>query len=675
LDDNIAFLENGSLDIWGEPLRFDEIKRLIGNPEVTLASHVDLGMVELDMNNQMWPTGDPNNKFYKPSSVQANQSLMFRRAVACLVDRDELVSSSQYFGGYAYRMDVPIPPQQSAYFDMVNYTVSGLIYNYNFTRAQQFLDAAGFTMLPSGWRQDPTTPSVAMKPITFVIPQDDLRLVRFGQALTDRLESIRIPVNTIIGPTGMCYEHVATYDYNLYIGKWSFSTVPTQYYDLYSSDNYYGPMVGPSPNYVGFCNNGTLFGTGHADAEGFDYWARKVKYPATENDAMIAARTAGYLFLKFCPVIPLLCEKVVQAYRTGLAGVINSDGYGVDNRATFSIMSNPTNPVINYGIKGDPAHLNLNVITSGISEAESPSFVGPAPKVLNMLYDSLMIANPWTLESECWLAQNYSVGSWDATSKGGDVDSTYVNFTIRPDVYWHRNDTPGRSFDIFDINFTFSFMKAVYDDAVWNQPLRGDHKHEMAMSIVGNLRALDHCTVYSATNTTSIYFLGKSSWALQWAGCIPMVNREIWSLLWNTADPNWSEHVRNYDPTSTDLNANGLPDLSEDGTTRCTFSYGINEEGLKRYYSSVNHYGINEEGIKSMMLSGMFHGAGDVNRDGIINILDLSFMARALGTDSSMPHGTNWAQYNPDCDFDGNEVINLYDLTLATTNYGKTISS
>jgi len=70
----------------------------------------------------------------------------------------------------------------------------------------------------------------------------------------------------------------------------------------------------------------------------------------------------------------------------------------------------------------------------------------------------------------------------------------------------------------------------------------------------------------------------------------------------------------------------------------------------------------------------MFHtGAGDVNKDDVVSILDLSLMARSLGTNSNMTAGTGWGMYNIDCDLDVSEFVDLKDLTTVTSNYGKTM--
>lgn len=57
----------------------------------------------------------------------------------------------------------------------------------------------------------------------------------------------------------------------------------------------------------------------------------------------------------------------------------------------------------------------------------------------------------------------------------------------------------------------------------------------------------------------------------------------------------------------------------------------------------------------------------DLNKDGVINMLDLWFVARAF---HSKPGDQNW---NPNVDLDGNGVINIIDLTLVALQYGKTL--
>jgi len=64
---------------------------------------------------------------------------------------------------------------------------------------------------------------------------------------------------------------------------------------------------------------------------------------------------------------------------------------------------------------------------------------------------------------------------------------------------------------------------------------------------------------------------------------------------------------------------------------------------------------------------------GDVNGDGVVNAQDLGYMARSIFMNSSDPHGTDWGQYNPCCDLNNDGVVDLFDLAVTTTNYGKVI--
>lgn len=64
---------------------------------------------------------------------------------------------------------------------------------------------------------------------------------------------------------------------------------------------------------------------------------------------------------------------------------------------------------------------------------------------------------------------------------------------------------------------------------------------------------------------------------------------------------------------------------------------------------------------------------GDVDRDNDVDIADLSFIARALGTDPDWPHGTGWDEWNSDCDINDDDKVDISDLTIAGKNYGSTV--
>ena len=61
----------------------------------------------------------------------------------------------------------------------------------------------------------------------------------------------------------------------------------------------------------------------------------------------------------------------------------------------------------------------------------------------------------------------------------------------------------------------------------------------------------------------------------------------------------------------------------------------------------------------------MFHEVGDVNRDGYINIIDLSLTAISYFCFEGEPC------YNPDADLNCDHIIDMRDIALVGYHYGE----
>lgn len=61
---------------------------------------------------------------------------------------------------------------------------------------------------------------------------------------------------------------------------------------------------------------------------------------------------------------------------------------------------------------------------------------------------------------------------------------------------------------------------------------------------------------------------------------------------------------------------------------------------------------------------------GDVDFDGIVNLEDVKMVKAQLGSDTSRRWGTGAGEYNPDCDFNGNGVIDEYDVRVVEAMFG-----
>lgn len=614
-------LDDGMLDIGDWPLSKEWIDEWALKPEkITMREYIGMDMYQIDMNNQKWPTGSETSKFYDPEDEQSVKSLEFRKAIAHLTDRDAIVRD--VLRNYGYRLDLPILPTQSDYMDMALYGSLGLIYDYNKTRAIEILDAAGFVDADeNGIRNNPTTGN-DLEPLKFYIQMYDPKRRRTGEMLTAELESVGVPVYSIIAERTTIPpipRRIIPYECNLYTGGWSLDTIPDQYYDLYSSYTYLGPDTGWSLNYPGFCNHE------------FDEWALKVKYSATVEEAKEAAVECGKIFLQYCPVIPLWSSKAVKAYKTGWTGVVNNAGCGIDNYYTFLNMYKGDDSVIDYGFKSDIEY--LNVVSSEWYWDH---------KVLDLIYDSLLGTNPFNLAStEHFIAQSYSVNFWNSTY---DPEAIVVTFKIRDNVKWHGDNA---TLTIEDVSFSFKYTYKCGLVNAWHFPLITD----MNRTHIVNSTAIE------------IYFNHKNAWAVQLAGELPIIRKSIWE----NVDP---EYVRCYEPAYGDINGNGVTDLKEDGTGAWiyddySFCNWIKLEGYDKYY-------LTQTFIENRLKIMFHYYAGDINENGVVNILDLAFIVKALGTNSThYPHGIDWDEYNPDCDLDQNGKVDALDLSVVTTNYDR----
>lgn len=596
---------------------------------------LSLGLWLIDMNNQQWPLGAKG--FYDPGNINHNRSREFRKAVAYLIDRDSIVRD--ILEGYSVRADLPLSPYLSDCIDMPLYRSMDIIYDYNKAKAAGVLDVAGFVDTDSdGIRNDPTTGD-NLEPLMFYVRMDYPHRRQAGEMLAAELESLGVPVNLIVAEKIVCYKNVMVlYDYHLYTGGWSLlSIIPDQYYDLYSSYKYWAPM-GWSMNYPGFLNHE------------FDVWAEETKYPATFEDAYTAAKECGRVFLENCPVVPMYFDLNVYAYGTGWQGKINNIDFSLNNYWSFLNMHRVADDRIDWGFRNDIKKLNF----FKLYYTDNPWT--PDWRILDLIYDSMLGYNPFNIaNTECIMADSFRVETWDSTAYAdGDPNATKVIFNLRnngthPIAKWHYDNA---SITIEDVWFSFNFTLShgpPFMGAPWENP---------------GVPVREHVHIINAT-AIEIPFIERFVWAVEWVGRLPIIRKSIW------------EHVPGgnpygYDPVTDDKNGNGVIDLKEDGCGPWTFD----EYNPGNYIAlkAFDQYYLTQTYIESRLAEMFRFNYGDVDESGAVGIRDLSYMQRALGTQQAVdPIGTDWDEYNPNCDLDQDGKVDATDLSITTTHFGETI--
>jgi len=642
-------LPKDKVDLWQTPPY---------NSYIELKDYSDIGLYEVDINNQRWPTGvteprtlDPATGTYKhwfgTNEPWDTKAAEFRKGIAHLANKDKWITD--ILKGYGHRLDTMVPIGALAgYTDYADLQAKGLIYPYDPVKAAAIFDAAGFTQgTTPNPDYDPATPGSAqflrtdpryggdLQELVFYIRMDDVLRRDMGRDLTAQLRKAGIRVNAIETDRTVCFNNVMVlYDYHLYTGGWGVSAdVPNTLHGLYHSSQYWG---GQASTYYG--------GTGwSANYPGFvdaihDAWAEQGKYGGTFSAVKEGGLKAQERAAELVHVIPAYDRAAVKAVKKGWSGVINFRGAGPDNGYSFlngiNTVNTPQNPAddeIDWGFKSTLS--GPNPVTS--------EWVWDA-WVVGLIYDSMIGRNPYDLSME----YGFAAESWSF-----DPATKSALFKLRSGNTFHNGDpvTPE------DIKFSLEFQKAAGPGVAWGYSEVEPITHVDTQIDDPTLGPMD----------VKVYFSEASYWAVHWAGFSIILNHNIWMA--QNAAKGWGyvrgmtdfnaftnrQMVRNYNPWLEDVDNDGQTDFQEDGSGPWMFT-GYAPSGPISAATSISFVAktdyILPQTAVSSFLSWAFHMIGDVDENGVIDGTDGYAIQKAIGTDKNYPWGTGWDMYNPATD-------------------------
>ena len=497
-----AALKAGEIDFlqWG--LTYEQYVDAVEDPTIQLAGFAENGKYEIDINNNYTIADFPGVR-------SPTNDLRFRQALAHMVDKDWLVNV--VVGGFGSRNDVPLAAPQSGY---GNESCMGdnYPYPYDMAAAAALLNAAGFTdtddpdttrNYPADWPGRPGRPN--LDPIKVCVRNDHDPRLQMGRALCDNMRALDIPVNQIEDTSPNLHPIVMTdMNYHLYTGGWILGVRPTYLYGLYNSINWYpdgsdyvtGMDSSNSPNYPDL------------DAATDDI------YYAKDIDMFKAAiKTAtGLIVCDYCITIELYSAKSWWAYSKNLVGVVNMEGYGLENTYTFLNAKKCDNPATPQDESQEPIRMGTINPAHDLNILYSMWYFDYA--VLDRVFTVLLATNPYNLAIDNpWVAQDWEVTKWydpqDMKNK------TKVTFWIRKDVFWHAPVTgmEVRQFTAHDVEFTI-WYNYIFDDS-WQW---------------GNFKDVHHTKIIDDF-TIEVYFDEESMWFVYAAGYPLLPKNEYLPLL------------------------------------------------------------------------------------------------------------------------------------------------
>jgi hypothetical protein len=347
------------------------------------------------------------------------------------------------------------------------------------------------------------------------------------------------------------------YDYHIYTGGWLLSADVDFLYWLWASAMYFGGNatshyngIGWSLNYEGFCT------------PEFDTQANTILTATTAAQVKTAALIAQEVMQKYCHSNPLWCSAAFKAYRTGWEGVLNMEGFGVNNGWSFMNMYKAGDDTIDYGFK---------------SNLEGPQVITSEwywdHEVTDYCYDGLIGLNPYNFAEDVgFLAESWETG---VTATG-----MYCKFNLVDGATFHD----GSPVTAYDVAFSSIFPRDCGTGVCWYISSVFYHDYVEIQSIPSGVPSHPDIRVDAslAADEIKVYLNVQTYFGLHWAGGVPILNSKMWlaansnyGWLWpsTTFDTTNRYLVRDYHPWEHDIydastggvGSDGIYDFSQDG--------------------------------------------------------------------------------------------------------------
>jgi ABC-type transport system substrate-binding protein len=426
------------------------------NPDLQLASYAENGMMEFDINNNYTiPT--------YPGVRSPTNDLSFRQAIACCVDRDWI--TNEVCGGFAEAIYCPICAPQKGFGNESCCFEETYPYPFDMDAAAAYLAADGWEDLepdgtlnyPEGWDGAPGRPN--MDPIVVYCRSDhDHRLVA-GRALCDNMRALGIAVDQREETSDITSVVVMDdRNYNIYTGGWSLGRRPTYLYGLFHESQWF---EGGS-NYITGMNASNL-----PNYPDLDEVLMHVRYPVTIEEFQDAVKEAsGKITCDYCINLPLWSYVSWWAYKKTLVGIVNMDGYGLENTYTFLSAKKCDDPATPGDESQDPIRMGTIHAPKDLNVLYATWYYDYA--VLDRVFSYLLSVNPYNLAiDQPWIAQDWEVTTW--YDPHDDEEKSKVTYWIRKDVWWHAPETGEVVYqmDANDVEFSIWYIANYPDCWVW----------------------------------------------------------------------------------------------------------------------------------------------------------------------------------------------------------------
>jgi ABC-type transport system substrate-binding protein len=365
-----------------------------------------------------------------------------------------------------------------------------------------------------------------------------------------------------------------------------------------------------------------------------------VKFSLDTDDIETAAKACQELLYDTSPGVAkdnvtlsymlLYSRSYFNVFGTDVTGAVKSPGYGSDNGWTFfNIMTTRTEDVY-----GDATLESLVIYINGDApDSFNPTYATTVYEwnIIGQTQDGLTAVNPYNHYDIPWLASDWTI---TPTVAGMDID-----FTLRENSTWQD----GHNFTAGDVEFCLEFLR---DRSV---PRYAETWEQLIDVVVTDDL---HLTVEADEAGIDLFY--------DFSGLGPMLPPQIWDRAWAS-----DAAVLDYDPTEAYNVASGYTDGPHPPPTNL-FGTGpfifIQWDATNEYDDMIanRNYFMTQQEIADIKAS-MFWQVGDQSWDGVVNVIDLTFVSFAFGCIEGLD-----PCYDPDADFNDDGIVDIRDIYIGS---------